>query len=404
MRRSLKRVVRTSPGLTSLCAALGLVALVVVFGAPTTEAHKGITSRYNYNEHVFPILRERCGSCHFAGGPAPMSLVDYLQAVPWAESIREALIAQKMPPWYADPLGPAVKGGHTIPTRELDVLLTWVVGGTPRADEKTFIFGDLQGSESPTYEGPANGWTGGPPDLKVEMPAAHSVPAGRIEEDKTFTLATGIKQETWVNAVDFLPGDRSMVREAIVALENGPVLAAWVPGYQAIATPSGTAFKLPAGAKLTLKIHYQKNWNDEQNEKTDRSTVGLYFTDAPLSGRSLQALSIAFPNGEADPAAQRTFDGTLKTGGRILGLRPSFDQPYASASIDAVAPSGRRITLLSLRAPQPQWYRRYWLQEPIELPAGTKLEVTAIPAPPDEFGIPALKRHPLAVDVDYVAQ
>ena len=89
MRRSLK------------VAALGLVVLVVALGAPRTEAHKGITSKYNYNEHVFPILRERCGGCHYAGGPAPMSLVDYIQAVPWAESIRESLIAQKMPPWYA---------------------------------------------------------------------------------------------------------------------------------------------------------------------------------------------------------------------------------------------------------------------------------------------------------------
>jgi hypothetical protein len=30
--------------------------------------------------------------------------------------------------------------------------------------------------------------------------------------------------------------------------------------------------------------------------------------------------------------------------------------------------------------------------------------VTAVPAPPDEFGIPAPKRYPLAVDVDYVSQ
>jgi len=95
---------------------------------------------------------------------------------------------------------------------------------------------------------------------------------------------------------------------------------------------------------------------------------------------------------------------TLKSGARIVALRPSFDQAYASASVDAVAPSGRRVPLLRLRAPQPQWYRRYWLQEPIEIPAGSKLEVTAVPAPPDEFGIPAPKRYPLAVDIDFVGQ
>jgi hypothetical protein len=386
-------------------AALGLIVLIVVFAAPSTEAHKGITSKYNYNEHVFPILRERCGSCHFAGGPAPMSLVDYLAAVPWAESIREALIAQKMPPWYADPMGPAVKGGHALPTKELDMLLSWVVGGTPRGDEKTFVFGDVQGVTSPTYEGPPNDWGAGAPDVKIQMPAEHTVPPGKVEDDATFTLATGLKEDTWVRAVDLLPGERSMVREAVIALENGPVLAAWAPGQPATPAPNGTAFKIPAGAKLTLKVHYKKNWNDEQNEKKDRSTVGLYVTEAPLSGRSIEGLSLSHPNGEGgDPQAERKFGGALKTAARVVALRPSFDQAYAAATIDAVAPSGRRVTLLRLRAAQPQWYRRYWLQEPIELPAGSKLEVTATPAPPDEFGIPAPKRYPLAVDIDYVAQ
>jgi hypothetical protein len=403
MRRSL-RAVRSPRGLTALGGALALGVVILVL-APTTEAHKGITSKYNYNEHVYPILRDRCGSCHYAGGPAPMSLVDYLQAVPWAESMREALIGEKMPPWYADPLGPAVKGGHSLPTRELDILLSWVVGGTPRADEKTFIFGDIQGSTSPTYDGPANQWQAGPPDLAVHMPAEHAVPAGTIEEDQTFRLPTGLTKETWVRAVDLLPGERSMVRDAIVALEGGPVLAAWVPGHQAIAAPNGTAFKLPAGATLTLKIHYKKNWNDEQNVKTDRSTVGLYFTEAPLSGRSIDAVAVPFTNGEgSDAGGGRKFAGSLKTAARIVALRPSFDQPYGSVTVDAVAPSGRRVALLRLRAPQPQWYRRYWLQEPIEVPAGTKVEVTATAAPPDEFGIPAPKRYPLGLDLDLVPQ
>ena len=393
MRRSLK------------LAALALVVLIVAFAGPAPEAHKGITSKYNYNEHVFPILRERCGGCHFAGGPAPMSLVDYIAAVPWAESIRESLIAQKMPPWYADPMGPAVKGGHMLPTKELDILLSWVVGGTPRSDEKTFIFGDVQGVTSPTYEGPANDWSAGPPDAKIQMPAEHSLPAGKIEDDATFTLDTGLQQETWVRAVDFLPGERSMVREAVISLANGPVLAIWVPGNQAIAAPNGTAFKLPAGAKLSLKVYYKKNWNDEQNVKTDRSTVGLYTTEAPLSGRSIEAISLAYGEGNGGGGGgDKKFGGALKTAARVVALRPSFDQAYGSVTVDAVAPTGRRVTLLRLRAPQPQWYRRYWLQEPLELPAGSKLEVTATPAPPDEFGIPAPKRHPLNVDVDFVAQ
>ncbi len=62
------------------------------------------------------------------------------------------------------------------------------------------------------------------------------------------------------------------------------------------------------------------------------------------------------------------------------------------------------MPLLQLRAAQPQWHRRYWLAEPIELPAGAKVEISATPAPPDEFAVPIPQRYPLQVNLDYVAQ
>jgi len=193
------------------------------------------------------------------------------------------------------------------------------------------------------------------------------------------------------------------VRDAVIAIENGPILAAWVPGHEAIASPNGTAFKLPANAKLTLKIHYKKGWQDEQNAKSDQSTIGLYFTDAPLSGKSIESVDIKGPDAPSATEAA-TFSGALKTGARVLALRPSFDQAYLDTNIDAVLPNGRRVTLMKLRAAQPMWYRRYWLAEPVELPAGTKLEVKAMPAPVDEFGPPPTqKRYPLQVSLDYVA-
>jgi hypothetical protein len=376
-----------------------LVIVIALLLSPA-EAHKGITSKYNYTEHVFPILRDSCGSCHFAGGPAPMSLVDYMQAVPWAESIREQLVLQKMPPWYADPTGPAVKGGHKLPTRELDILLSWAAGGTPRADEKTFIFGAPQGVTSPTYAGPPKHWNAGPPDQQIKMAAEYTLPAGTVEDEQTFTLPTGNEDAKWVSRVDLLPGDRSMVRDAIVSVADGPVLALWTAGHQAIAAPSGTGFLIPAGANLTLKIHYKKNWQDEQDAKVDRSTIGLYFTNPPLSGKSIQTLTIK-PHDQSARSEPVTFSTPLTAAARIVALSPSVEQAYESIVIDAVPSSGKRVTLLKLRAAQPQWYRRYWLQDPIELPAGTTIEVTATPSPPDDLAIPVPKRYPLQVGVEY---
>ena len=69
-----------------------VLSLVVLAALALTmergEAHKPITSKYTYNDDVFPIVRDRCGRCHIAGGVAPMSLMTYKDAFPWAESIR----------------------------------------------------------------------------------------------------------------------------------------------------------------------------------------------------------------------------------------------------------------------------------------------------------------------------
>src|SRR5690348_4961313 len=108
--------------------------LAVILAAPCIEAHKGMKSPYTYNDQVFPILRDRCGACHFEGGPTPMSLLSYDAAFPWAEAIREQLVRERMPPSYADPRGPATRDVCTLSPRELDVLLTWASGGAPEGD------------------------------------------------------------------------------------------------------------------------------------------------------------------------------------------------------------------------------------------------------------------------------
>jgi hypothetical protein len=167
------------------------------------------------------------------------------------------------------------------------------------------------------------------------------------------------------------------------------------------------AFKLPAGAQIQLRMYYKKHYLDEQNAKSDQSTIGFYFTDPPLSGRALQSLALSDPGGSAGSSAEsdapRIVNGTLASGGRIVAIRPTFDAAYTAVAADAIVPGGRRMPLLRLRSPQPQWHRRYWLADPIEVPKGTRLEVIAAPAPPDDFAIGVQRRYPFQVGVEFVA-
>ena len=98
-------------------SALAMAGVAIAIQPAT--AHKAITSKYTYNDDVFPIFRDKCASCHAPGGVAPMSLMTYDDAFPWAESIRAELVAAHMPPWNADEGYGEIKRAHTLTPKEL---------------------------------------------------------------------------------------------------------------------------------------------------------------------------------------------------------------------------------------------------------------------------------------------
>ena len=93
-----------------------------------------------------------------------------------------------------------------------------------------------------------------------------------------------------MRAADLLPETPMMARDAIISVENGPTLALWQPGSDPLRAPSGAAFRVAPGAMLHLQIHYKKPYSQEQNALSDKSRIGLYFTDPPASGRELQSV------------------------------------------------------------------------------------------------------------------
>ena len=373
------------------------LGLVLTSTATRVDAHKAKTSPFSYNVDIFPLLRDNCGRCHVDGGPAPMSLLTYDQdggAIAWAESIREMLLAGAMPPWYADPTGPAVRNNHNLNPRDLDKIITWATGGTPHGDLAIKL-------PVVTYR---QDWAAGKPDLELPMPQPYTVGPNVMQASNEVTIPTNFTEAKWVKAVDVMPGVASMVRRAYVSVEGGPVLAVWEPGDDGVDPPSGAAFKLAAGATLRLKVDYKKSWQDEQKSLVDTSIIGLYFTEEPLSGKAIASVSIDGPKGGPDAAVPLSFSGTLKNGGRIGGLRPMLDSPYASVEVTAVAASGRTVSLLKLRNARPEWPRRYWLVDPIELPANTKIDVTLEPGDPDIGPLGKAESFALQIGLDVVPQ
>jgi len=70
---------------------------VLVFAFATTAQ-----AQVTFTKDIAPILARSCQVCHRPGAIAPMSLLTYEDARPWARAIKEKVVKREMPPWYID--------------------------------------------------------------------------------------------------------------------------------------------------------------------------------------------------------------------------------------------------------------------------------------------------------------
>ena len=374
-------------------AAMALVALATAAG----EAHKNITSPFTFNDDVLPIVKSRCASCHVPGGAAPMSLLTHADSEPWAESIRLELVAGHMPPWRVENAA-RFRDVDTLSARELNVLLTWAAGGTPR------------GADRPADALPSTGgWPLGPPDLVLQPSSDFTLAEDVQDRTETFVLQPNTTEPRWIRAVDVMPGVSAVVRSATVSIvpqarggaapSTEQIVALWQPGAGPTIVGSDAGFFLPAGASMRLAVHYRKTWRNERERLTDRTRVGLYFHEGRVA--DVRAMTLAAPAGAAAPRGDTalTFTHAVTDDVRALSLYPDRLLSGARVAVTAVRTGGVREELIAFR-PQKNWARRYVFREPVNLPRGTRLEVSVVAE--DGSLLPPGAAVPAPVNVDDV--
>jgi mono/diheme cytochrome c family protein len=346
------------PGIWVLACAMTALA------AETVGAHKPVTSKYTYTEDVYPIVSRECGACHSPGGVAPMSLLTYDEARPWAESIRLELASGHMPPWFGDPGFAALRDAHKLSPRDLDVVLTWVTGGTPR--------GAVPPGDTPKATN-SRAWRRGRPAMTLQLPAAFTLPAGKTEDTQEFVLETARDRDRFVTAADLLPGNPAIVHDAIIFIRDAgaareTVLATWLPGSTPVSTGAGIGFLWRAGEQLGVRIHYKKTWKLENKPASDRSTIGLYLSNAPV--RDVRRFDLTAAGAVLEEDAQAL---------AVVALRNPGAPPDVDVRIEAVRPDGTRVPVVGFGV-RPGWDQRYWLARPIALPKGTRIDVKSTDA------------------------
>ena len=370
--------------ISTTLAGLGVIAFVFGVGVVAhVEAAEGTPT---FAKDVAPILYENCVSCHRPNHLAPMSLITYDDARPWARAVKAKVVAREMPPWGADSSVRAYRNDASLSENEIETIVAWVDGGAPQGQQA-----DLP--EVPEF---AEGWSIGEPDLVFTMLEPFEVPADGTVPYSYVTVPTNLQDDTWISAHEFRPGDRRVLHHVIAqVLEDdgqpasaqvslrrdrsrrraqGARIGGYVPNRLGTVYEDGVAVKLPAGADIEAQMHYTTI-----GEPTfDQSSWGVVLAKTAPSERRRagggQVANLMFRIEPGSPSyevrASRKIDEDLY----LDNMMPHMHVRGQSAKYIVKFPDGREEIALWVPNYDFNWQLRYQLEEPIFMPAGSTLE------------------------------
>jgi hypothetical protein len=385
-------------------AALALTAAIAAAsGEPGQYAPRPTAGVPTFTKDVAPILYKNCTSCHRPGEIAPMSLLTYEDARPYAKSIRDEISDGNMPPWQANAPHGTFLNERKLTDAEKETLIKWATNGAPKGDPK-----DLPAA--PTY---TEGWSQGKPDAIFQMEESYKLPADGVIQYEHFYLPTDFKEVKWVKSIEVRPGNPAVVHHVLVYYSAAPdlqrtpvlqpnpeqsrtpqarvpgvrltaprqglpprrIMATYAPGTNAQIAPDGTAFRLEPGGTIVLQMHYTTNGE----AASDRTRVGLVFSKEshPREVRVSQFINGAFtlPAGAADVAVDSEVGILQDT--TVWGLFPHTHLRGKRWLYVAELPDGTKKTILDVPKYDFNWQTYYMFKEPLQLPKGSKIKATA---------------------------
>jgi hypothetical protein len=360
--------------------ALGLLGALapVTRGAPT------------FNKDIAPIVWNNCAGCHHAGEVAPFNLTSYQDVKKRAKQITKITHSRTMPPWKAEEGYGDFEGERRLTDAQIALIEEWTADGAPEGDAK-----DL-----PPLPKFTEGWQLGEPDIVVKMTEPFTVRAERPDIFRVFVVPLNIPQGKYVRAVDYHPGNRKITHHALLFLDNtgmarkldeadpGPGyeraggvgflpsggMGGWAPGAAPHRFPDGAAKVVGPHTDLVIQTHFHPSGKVE----VEQASVGIYLTDEapkrtvatlPLGVRS----TIDIPPGVKDYKWSDAF--TIPVAVEVPAITPHAHYLCKDMEVWATLPNGEKKWLIWIKDWDFDWQGQYRYKKPVELPAGTKVEM-----------------------------
>ncbi|MFM1801605.1 MAG: hypothetical protein RJA81_957 [Planctomycetota bacterium] len=345
-------------------------------------------SEITYHNRISRIIQNNCLECHRQDGLAPFSLETYDDVKAHRGMMRREVARGQMPPWFAAPLSspshPGWSNNRSLSVKDKTDLMTWL--------ESDLTEGNINDAPLPRPTADSN-WQIGKPDLVLQLPAPIAIPAQGKVPYQFRTVATELKEDVWVQALEIRPTDRSVVHHALVfvsppqsqadeenqgdgtAEERRGFFAGYVPGTSVMVFPDGYGKKLPKGSRLRFQIHYTPNGQNT----SDQLELGIRFAKTTPE-HEVKVIGVANP-GIRIPAGvsdhQETAIQNVPTDVELLSFMPHMHVRGKAFRYEVRYPDGKQETLLDVPRYDFNWQLRYKLAKPIAVPAGSTILVTA---------------------------
>ena len=341
-----------------------------------------------FSKDVAPIFYNACVSCHRPGQIAPMSLLTYETARPWARSIKDRVVRREMPPWHVNKtVGiKEYKDDPSLSDEQIQIVARWADGGAPRGNPADM-------PAMPTFPSDDQ-WSIGTPDLVISAPK-YAVKANMADWFGSFYVDSGLTEDRWVKAIEVKPGDKRVVHHTIVYTiqDDSDDLAALVPerepdgfnrrngtrlieyaiGNLGDEYDDGTARLMKAGAK----IHFASHYHAISEEVVEQTRVGIVFYPRGykpkhvLQNKLVSARDLDIPPGASDVRNEGFF--TLKKPAKLILFQPHMHYRGKAMALEAIYPD-RRVELLTyVDRFDVNWQVTYPYKYPPVFPAGTVL-------------------------------
>jgi len=360
---------------------------------PVLLAAPALAAPVSFTTDVAPIIFTHCTACHRPGEAAPFTLMNYADVKKRGTLIAAVTAARIMPPWKAEPASYPYRDSRRLSDDDLKTLQTWVKQGMPEGDP----------AKLPALPKFTEGWQLGTPDLIVKMDKAFPVPAEGADIYRYLRIPLNLPDDKWVRAIELRPSSRQVVHhvlyfadstddaksiEAEQDASNTPMagmkispgllpLGGVAVGAQPHLLPEGLALKIPKGTDLMFQYHFHPIGKSE----SEQSTVGLYFAQkAPEHTLTAVQLPVAYGLFSAlnITPGQKDFKVTdsyvLPVDVQAVSIGAHAHYIGKTMKMTATFPDGSVKTLLDIKDWDFAWQDRYFFENAILLPKGTKLD------------------------------